>query len=58
MINFDGECFISLKTVPEELLGYLDSLPLHTHHIIAVKGKIPFWRPIIFQLWLTSEDLG
>lgn len=50
MINFDGECFISLKTVPEELLGYLDSLPLLTHHIITVKGKIPFLEAHYFSM--------
>ena len=40
MINFDGNCFHSFKTAPEELLHKLTFLPIHTHHLIAFKGKI------------------
>jgi branched-chain amino acid aminotransferase len=40
MINFDGDCFSSLKAAPEELLSTLTSFPIHTHHLIAFKGKI------------------
>ena len=40
MINFDGNCFSSLKAAPEVLLSTLTSLPIHTHHLIAFKGKI------------------
>ena len=40
MINFDGNCFSSSKAAPEELLSTLTSPPIHTHHLIAFKGKI------------------
>ena len=40
MINFDGKCFSSFKAVPEELLSCLNTLPIHTHHLIAFEGKI------------------
>ena len=40
MINFNGNCFSSFKAAPEEFLSYLTSPPIHTHHLIAFKGKI------------------
>ena len=50
MINFDGECYYSLKAMPEELLRHLDSLPIHTHHIIAINFKIPLLEAHYFSM--------
>ena len=50
MINFDGNCFSSLKAVPEELLSTLTSLPIHTHHLIVFKGKISLLEAHYFSI--------
>lgn len=50
MINFDGNCFSSLKAAPEELLSTLTSLPIHMHHLIAFKGKISLLEAHYFSI--------
>ncbi len=50
MINFDGNCFSSLKFLPEELISTLISLPIHTHHLIAFKGKISLLEAHYFSI--------
>ena len=50
MINFDGNCFSSLKAAPEELLSTLTSLPIHTHHLSAFKGKISLLEAHYFSI--------
>ena len=50
MINFDGNCFSSLKAAPEVLLSTLTSLPIHTHHLIAFKGKISLLEAHYFSI--------
>ena len=50
MINFNGECFNNLKSVPEELLLHLDSLPIHVNHIIAINGKISLLESHYFSI--------
>ena len=53
MINFDGKCFSSFKAVPEELLSCLNSLPIHTHHLIAFEGKISLLEAHYFSIMAT-----
>jgi branched-chain amino acid aminotransferase len=50
MINFDGKCFSSYKSVPEESLSYLNSLPIHTHHLIAFDGEISLLEAHYFSV--------
>ena len=50
MINFDGKCFSSFKAAPEALLNCLTSLPIHTHHLVAFKGKISLLEAHYFSI--------
>ncbi len=50
MINFDGNCFSGFKAAPEDLLNALTSLPIHTHHLIAFKGKITLLEAQYFSI--------
>ena len=50
MINFDGNCFSSPKAAPKELLSTLISLPIHTHDLIAFKGKISLLEAHYFSI--------
>ena len=50
MINFDGNCFSSPKAAPKELLSTLISLPIHTHDLIAFKGKISLLEANYFSI--------
>ena len=50
MINFNGNCFSSFNAVPEELLRTINSLPIHTHHLIAFKGKITLIEAHYFSI--------
>ena len=50
MINFDGNCFSSLKAAPEELLSTLTSLPIYTHHLIAFNCKISLLEAHYFSI--------
>ena len=40
MINFNGKCFSSFKAAPEELLSSLTSVPIHSHEMVVIKGRI------------------
>lgn len=40
MINFNGKCFSSFRAAPEELLSCLTSIPIHSHEIVVIKGRI------------------
>ena len=53
MINFNGNCFHSFKAAPEELLHKLTFLPIHTHHLIAFKGKITLLEAHYFSIMAT-----
>ena len=53
MINFDGNCFSGFKAAPEDLLHAFTSLPIHTHHLIAFKGKITLLEAQYFSIMAT-----
>ena len=40
MINFNGKCYSSFKAAPEELLSCLTSIPIHSHEILVIRGRI------------------
>lgn len=40
MINFNGKCYSSFSAVPEELLSCLTSIPIHSHEMLLIKGRI------------------
>ncbi|MAG19614.1 MAG: hypothetical protein CMB98_06010 [Flavobacteriaceae bacterium] len=40
MINFNGKCFSSFRAAPEELLSCLTSIPIHSHEMVLIKGRI------------------
>ena len=40
MINFNGKCYSSFKAAPEELLSCLTSIPIHSHEMLVIKGRI------------------
>ena len=50
MINFDGNCFSGFKDAPEELINTITSLPVHTHHLIAFRGKITLLEDHYFSM--------
>ena len=50
MINIDGKCFSSFKAAPEAFLNCLTSLPIHTHHLVAFKGKISLLEAHYFSI--------
>ncbi len=40
MINFNGKCYSSFKAAPEELLSCLTSIPIHSHEMLIIRGRI------------------
>ena len=53
MINFNGKCYSSFKAAPEELLSCLTSIPIHSHEMLVIKGRINQLEAHYFSIMAT-----
>ena len=50
MINFNGKCYYSFGAAPEELLSCLASIPIHSHEMLVINGRINLLEAHYFSI--------
>ena len=50
MINFNGKCYSSFRAAPEELLICLASIPIHSHEMLVINGRINLLEAHYFSI--------